>query len=84
MFRDVLKEVAHAVASPHLPKRLRRPSNDMTTALMAAASGNASSPGTAAGGAGSGRRSRRGSTDHGPWMQVKEGLPEVRRGIGVA
>ena len=81
MRRDVLKEVAHAVASPHLPKRLRRPSNDMTSALMAAAGAahNASSTSAGSGGSDSrGRRSRRGSVDHGPWMQVKEAPPEVR------
>ena len=72
--RDVLKEVAHAVASPHLPKRLRRPSNDMTSALVAAAS----STSAGSGGSGGGRLSRRGSVDQGPWMQVKEGPPEVR------
>lgn len=71
--RDVLKEVAHAVASPHLPKRLRRPSNDMTSALVAAAS----STSAGSGGSGGGRRSRRGSVDQGPWMQVKEGPPEI-------
>ena len=75
--RDVLKEVAHAVASPHLPKRLRRPSNDMTSALMAAANATATSTSAGSGGSG-GRRSRRGSVDQGPWMQVKEAPPEVR------
>lgn len=76
--RDVLKEVAHAVASPHLPKRLRRPSNDMTSALMAAAANaTASSTAAAASAGGSGRRSRRGSVDQGPWMQVREAPPEI-------